>query len=337
MALDVDRLRVFREVASRGSFTAAARALSFTQPAVSHHINRLEDELGVTLVERSVRGMTLTVPGEALLAHADSLLTRLDDAERHVVELARGGGGVRLIAFPSAAATLVPPAVASFRATFSEASLELAEADPPVALPELKRGDWDLAVAYDYPITGDALDPALDYETLFLDRMALCLRRDDPRAAADAVDLADVRSDPWVAPYDCFCRTALELACRQAGFAPRVVSESNDYMAIQGLVAAGVGVALVPRLVRAMALRAEVVLRPITGTDLTRVVAITSRTGGYASPAAQAMRTALHAAIDTVDDPSLPLDRATTLSPAGRDTQRHDRHRSASRRRAPAL
>jgi DNA-binding transcriptional LysR family regulator len=140
-----------------------------------------------------------------------------------------------------------------------------------------------------------------------------------------------------VAPYDCFCRTALELACRQAGFAPRVVSESNDYMAIQGLVAAGVGVALVPRLVRAMALRAEVVLRPITGTDLTRVVAITSRTGGYASPAAQAMRTALHAAIDTVDDPSLPLDRATTLSPAGRDTQRHDRHRSASRRRAPAL
>jgi DNA-binding transcriptional LysR family regulator len=337
MALDVDRLRVFREVASRGSFTAAARALSFTQPAVSHHINRLEDELGVTLVERSARGMTLTAPGEALLAHADTLLTRLDDAERHVVELARGGGVVRLVAFPSAAATVVPHAVASFRATFPEASLELAEADPPVSLPGLKRGDWDLAVTYDYPITGDALDATLDYETLFFDRMAFCLQRDDPRAAADAVDFDDLRSDPWVAPYDCVCRTAFELACRQAGFAPRVVSESNDYMAIQGLVAAGVGVALVPRIVRAMALRDEVVLRPITRASITRVVAITARAGGYASPASEAMRAALHVAIDAIDDPWLPLDRATTPSAADGDTHRNHRPSAASRRRAAAL
>jgi DNA-binding transcriptional LysR family regulator len=333
MALDVDRLRVFREVAACGSFTAAARSLSYTQPAISHHINRLERELGVTLVERSARGLTLTAPGEALLAQADGLLARIDDIERQVVELAHAGGNVRLIAFPSAAATLVPHAVASFRTDFPSATLQLAEADPPNSLPELKHGDWDMAVAYDYPITGEPLDPSLDYETLFFDRMALCLHRDDPRAATrGALSLRDVSRDHWVAPYDCVCRTALELACRQAGFAPEVVSESNDYMAMQGLVAAGVGVALVPRLVSAMALRPEVVLRPISGSDITRVVAITSRAGGYTSPAALAMAAALHEAIAVIDDPALPLDRASTHTrPLSDDVQGKNGGRPRSR------
>jgi DNA-binding transcriptional LysR family regulator len=147
----------------------------------------------------------------------------------------------------------------------------------------------------------------------------------------------NLRFDPWVTPYDCVCRTAVELACRQAGFAPRVVSESNDYMAIQGLVAAGVGVAIVPRIVRAMVLRPEVILRPITGTDITRVVAITSRAGRYASPASEAMRAALHAAIDAIDDSLLPLDRARASPAADRDSRRTDRPRAASRRRAAAL
>jgi DNA-binding transcriptional LysR family regulator len=310
MALDVDRLRVFREVAAHGSFTAAARALSYTQPAISHHIKQLENELGVRLVERSAKGLTLTPPGRTLLEHADMLLTGLAEAERHVVEVASGAGLVRLVAFPTAAATLVPRAVASFRAELPGGALELAEADPPVSLPELKRGDWDLVVAYDYPSVRTEPDPAFDYEMLFRDAMAMCLRGDDPRAARASVDLADFAADPWIAPYDCVCRTALELACRRAGFAADIVSESNDYMAIQGLVAAGVGVALVPRLVRAMAIRPEIVLRPVDGTDIVRVVAIVSRSGGYASSAAVAMRAALHASVAGLDDPELPFDLA---------------------------
>lgn len=326
MALDVDRLRVFREVAARGSFTAAARALSFTQPAISHHINRLENELGVTLVERSARGLTLTPPGHALLAHADGLLTKLDEAERHVVEVAGADAGVvRVVAFPSAAATIVPRAVAAFRTSLPKASLSLAEADPPVSLPELKRGDWDLAVAYDYPTVGQPLDEALDYETLFFDRMAVCLRRDDPRAARRSLELPDFACDTWIAPYDCVCRTALELACRQAGFAPRIVSESNDYMAIQGLVAAGVGVSLVPRLIRSIAVRPELTLRRFKNSSITRVVSIVARAGGYTSPAAVTMRAALHAAVADLDDPSLPLDRSAS------DGTRKRRSRAMSR------
>ena len=310
MALDADRLRVFREVAAQGSFTRAARALSFTQPAVSHHINKLEDELGVTLMERSARGLTLTAPGETLLEHADKLLAGLDEAERHVVEVAGvTRGAVRMVAFPSAAATLVPHAVAALRQQLPNASIALAEADPPLSLPDLKRGDWDLAITYDYPSLGLPLETTLDYETLFSDRMALCVPGDDPRAAAGCVELGDFGGDPWIAPYDSVCRTALELACRQAGFSPHIVSESNDYMAIQGLVAAGVGVALVPRLVRAMAVRPEVLMRPVAGTEITRVVSIVSRAGGYMSPAAGVLRAALHESVAAVDDPALPLDR----------------------------
>src|SRR5262245_2827462 len=130
--LDVDRLRVFREVASRGSFTAAAKALSFTQPGVSHHVKQLEREVGVTLLERSPRGIRLTPAGRALAEHADALLTRLDDAERDIIEIAnQGGGTLRVVAFPTGAATLVPPAVAEFRHQMPHVRLELAEADPP--------------------------------------------------------------------------------------------------------------------------------------------------------------------------------------------------------------
>jgi hypothetical protein len=148
--LDVDRLRVFREAATLGSFTAAARKLSFTQPGVSHHVKQLERELGVTLHERSPRGIRLTPPGRALLAHADAVLLRLADAERDTIEVAREGGGrLSLASFPTGAATVVPPAVGDFRRKHSGVRLELAEADPPVSLPRLAAGEVDLVVAYD--------------------------------------------------------------------------------------------------------------------------------------------------------------------------------------------
>ncbi len=130
--LDVDRLRVFREVANSGSFSAAARTLAFTQPGVSHHVKQLERELGVELLERSPRGIRLTPPGRALLGHAEALLARLDDAERDVIEVAKQGGRqLRLVAFPTAAATVVPLAVASFRDAASRHPAEARRGRPP--------------------------------------------------------------------------------------------------------------------------------------------------------------------------------------------------------------
>lgn len=293
--LDVDRLRVFHEVASRGSFSAAARTLAFSQPGVSHHVKQLERELGAVLIERSHRGIRLTPAGRALYEHAESLLARLDDAEREVIEIAnQGRGKLRMVAFPTAAATVVPEGVASFRKQLPDVELKLAEADPPVSLPALAAGEWDLAVAYEYPVLCLPTDPGLEFEPLLSDDMACCLPAGHALAGEPLIELGRLADELFVTPYDCVCRDALTDACRHAGFAPEITSETNDYMAMQALVAAHVGVAVMPRLVAAMAVRDEVVILPLAPGTLTRTVSIVSRREGFRSAAATIMRATLH-------------------------------------------
>jgi DNA-binding transcriptional LysR family regulator len=307
--LDVDRLRVFREVANTGSLSAAARTLSFTQPGVSHHIRQLERELGTALLERSPRGIRLTPAGRALAAHAELLLARLDDAEREVLEIAASGGGkLRVVAFPTAAATVIPPAVAQFRDHFLDVELKLAEADPPVSVPRLLSGDWDLAVVYDYPVLQLSPDPDLELELLFADDMACCLRTDHPLANEAQIELEALAGEVFVAPYDCVCRDAIVHACREVGFTPEVASETNDYMAMEGLVAAGVGIAVLPRLIATMAVRDEVVLIPLVSGTLTRTVSIASRREGFNSSVSTTMRAMLHDVAADIASGPLPLD-----------------------------
>ncbi|HZB75746.1 MAG TPA: LysR family transcriptional regulator, partial [Solirubrobacteraceae bacterium] len=113
--LDVRRMRVLREVAARGSFSAAAEALSFTQSAVSQQIAALEREAGATLVERSARGVRLTDAGQAVVRHADAILAKLSEAEAELEAIAGlRGGRLRMSAFESAAATIMPVAIAGF-------------------------------------------------------------------------------------------------------------------------------------------------------------------------------------------------------------------------------
>src|SRR5215212_2977949 len=126
--LNPQRLRVFREVAGCGSFSAAADALSYTQSAVSQSVAALEAEMGVMLLERGRRGARPTSAGEALLAHADGILARLDAAEAEVAAIAGiRGGQLSMASFPTAGATIVPLAVAKFRAAHPEVALSLTE------------------------------------------------------------------------------------------------------------------------------------------------------------------------------------------------------------------
>src|SRR5918912_229533 len=122
--LDVRRLKVLREVAARGSFSAAAEALNFTQSAVSQHVAALERETGTQLVERGARGVRLTEAGRVLVEHADAILARLDRAEDDLAALAGlRGGRLRLISFQSGGATLAPRAVAVFGERHPEVEL----------------------------------------------------------------------------------------------------------------------------------------------------------------------------------------------------------------------
>jgi DNA-binding transcriptional LysR family regulator len=305
---ELTRLKIFREVAVLGSFTRAAEVLGYAQPSVSHHIAQLERELGAQLFERQPRRVRLTPAGQVFLGHVQSVLARLTDAQREVTETARAGAAVlRIAAFPTAAATLIPAAAGAFRTQRPDAELRLTEAGPPAALSGLLAGDQDLAIVYGYPALGEPADPAAELEPLFADPMALALPSAHRCAGHARVALATLGGEDWIAPHSPLGRDAFVYACRGAGFAPTVVSETDDYMAMQGLVAAGIGVALLPRLATAIAQRPGVVLRPLAERSIEQVTFAASRAGSYRSAVTEAFRAALRAAI-IANTAALPLE-----------------------------
>lgn len=288
--LDVRRLKVLREVARQGSFSGAAQVLSFTQSAVSQHVAALEREAGASLVERGPRGVRLTDAGRALVAHADAIVARLDDAEQELAAIAGlRGGRLRLVSFPSAGAALVPDAIAVFNDRYPEVSLSLAEAEPHESLPGLAGGESDLAVVYDYRTPFGEEPPAgLERVHLLDDVMHAALPRDHPHAGRPRIRLEDLAEDSWVNGVR-LCGEFVINLCLSAGFQPRVALESNDYATMQGLVAAGVGVMLIPDLVLATGVNPGVAVIPFAGEPPVRRIWAAMSAEGYRAPATGAM------------------------------------------------
>ena len=286
--LDVRRMRVLREVAVRGSFSAAAEALSFTQSAVSQQIAALEREAGTLLVQRNARGVRLTEAGEALVRHADAILARLDEAEAELEAIAGlRGGRLRLAAFESAAASLMPLAIAAFRAAHPGIELSLILTEPEDSAPLLKTGELDVALGYDSRIRGDV--DGITRHHLLSDPMFLVLRADHPLARKRHLRLADLADDPWIAgTSDCECNRLINRACAVAGFEPRIEFQTDDYAAMQGFVAAGVGVSLIAEL-GLTSVRDDVVVRGLGRDTPVREVYAAVATEAYRTPATQAM------------------------------------------------
>lgn len=287
--LDVRRLRVLREVAACGSFSGAADALSFTQSAVSQQMAALEREAGASLVERGARGVRLTDAGRALVRHADAVLARLDDAEQELAAIAGlRGGRLRLASFQSAGAALVPDAVRAFSERYPDVELGLREAEPQESLVALKAGECDLALVYAYPALRQEPDGDVDLVRLLEDKMHAALPRDHRLAARARVRMEQLSGDAWISG-DLACGRLLRHACDAAGFDPRVRLETSDYATMQGLVAAGVGVTLLPDLVLATGTNPGVVVRPLAGEAPTRTIWAATPAGGYRSAAVEAM------------------------------------------------
>src|ERR687888_2328974 len=227
--LDVRRLRVLREVAERGSFSAAADALSYTQSAVSQQVAALERETGTTLLQRRAGGVRLTDAGRALVARADVILAQLADAERELAAIAGlRGGRVRLASFPSAGATLVTEAVSRFQRQHPEVELSLSEGEPDSTVPALKRGDFDLAVVFDYEHrrAANILDEDLDLIPLLDDPMRVVLPTDHPLANRKTVRLEQLADEAWVGGCGGgVCQAMVMHWCADAGFEPNIAFE----------------------------------------------------------------------------------------------------------------
>jgi len=288
--LDVRRMRVLREVAQHGSFSAAAEALSFTQSAVSQQIAALEREAGTTLVERSVRGIRLTDAGRALVRHTDAILGHLAEAEAELEAIAGlRGGRLRMASFESAGATLMPLAIATFKQRHPAVELSLSLAEPDDSLPRLKSGELELALSFGADAIAPPDDGSIERVHLLDDPLYLALAPEHPLARKRNLRLADLASDPWIeGSPSCACSAMLRRACERAGFTPHIAFESDDYAAIQGFVAAGVGVALIAELALTT-VRDDIVIRSLGRETPLRRIQAAVLASGYRSPATAAM------------------------------------------------
>jgi DNA-binding transcriptional LysR family regulator len=288
--LDVRRMKVLREVAAHGSFSAAAESLSFTQSAVSQQVAALEREAGATLLERGSRGVRLTDAGQALVAHADVILARIDDAEEELAALAGlRGGRLRIASFQSAGATLVPHAVKAFHDRHPKVELSMIETEPDEAQVRLRSGDIDLALVYDFEPLPDTLGDDLELTHLIDDCYDAVLAVDHPLAARKRIRLADLAAEQWIASSpQCGCRGITDRACQDAGFELSVAFEADETMAAQALVAAGVGVTIFPRLAL-NPLHPGVVARSLGPEAPVRRIWAARPAEGYRSPASEAM------------------------------------------------
>jgi DNA-binding transcriptional LysR family regulator len=300
LMLNVSRLRVLTEVARRGSFSAAAAALSYTQSAVSQQIASLEAETGVTLLERHPRGVRPTTAGKRLVEQAEGILAQLQSAESELAAIAGlRGGQLRLASFPTAGATLMPLAIVDFRARHPDVELTLAEGEPEEIAPRLHAGELDLALLFEFGEAQAATGRREDLNSVHLlhDPMYLALPGEHPLATRDAVRIQDLSGEAWVqTSRSSACARYVVRLCHTAGFEPKVSFESDDYQTVQGLVAAGVGVALIPELALSGA-RDDIVIKALSPRPPIREVLASVPRGARLAPAAPAMLNSLeHAA-----------------------------------------
>jgi molybdate transport repressor ModE-like protein len=250
--MDAHRLLVFREIARSGSIAGAARSLGWTQPAVSQHLRKLERQAGMPLVLRRPRGIQLTEAGEILLRHAEAIAVRLQAATDDLSALAQlRGGTVRLAAFPSASATLVPATMSLLSRRHPGMDVRLHQAEPPEALDLLLAGDVDLAITFTHSSQEPAGHPGLKNIPVGEDPLRLVLPRSHPYAALPhgdrPVELRPLSGEKWIAGCE-RCTAHLRHACETAGFAPDIRHGTDDYVVTQVLIARDLGIGLLPQL-----------------------------------------------------------------------------------------
>jgi DNA-binding transcriptional LysR family regulator len=293
---DLRRLRAFHAVAERRSFSEAALALGYAQSVVSHHVAALEQEFGLTLVDRARRPVGLTEAGERLREHAAIVLGHVATAEEELRALAGLlAGTVRVGAFLSACTSFVPPALGRFQAAHPDVEIRLEQLEPAPALRRLRAGELDIAIVWAVPDEPDLSDED-GFERRFLadDPYRIVLPPQHRLARRRQVDLADLARERFIGPpvevapgY----RAMIDRLCGEAGFTPDLRYIVRDVTVGRAIVAAGLGVTLITDLAVDEP-RPDVAVRPVRGLDLGRSI-YAVWLGGRRVPAIPAMTSAL--------------------------------------------
>lgn len=297
--IDAAGMRVMKAIADEGSFTAAATALGYSQPAISQMVRRLEERTGTALVERLGRTVRLTEAGAVLARHAGPVLAALEAAESEVASIAGlRAGRIRLMAFPSASSTVVARALALVKQRYPDVDVSFAEAEPPESLAALRAGACDIAVTFSYDGTdpGRGIDDLEGLATTCLleEDVRLAVPQDHEISSRSSVAMQDLSDAEWIAGCP-RCRGHLVSLAEEAGFVPHVAFETEDYVTVQSLVAEGLGFALIPDLIARTTRQPRVSTVPLEPASRRTVQAITTP-DLQRVPAVAATLSALHEA-----------------------------------------
>ncbi|SHF27676.1 LysR family transcriptional regulator [Streptoalloteichus hindustanus] len=302
--LELRHLRVLREIARTGSYSAAARNLGYTQPAISQQMKALERCYGTPLVARAGRRIVFTEAGRELVRHAQAILSGVAAAEATLTAMANlQSGHVRLVSFPSASATMVPSAAATMRARHPGIRLSLTEAEPPESVRLVREGECDLALTFSYPGDADDGDDTADLVRVPLvsDSLVALLPGGHPLTDRTSVRLADLAGESWIAGCP-RCQQHLVRVCEETGFTPDIAFSTDDNVAVQSLVAKGLGVAAAPALVLSSVRRTDLAVRPLSPTTH-REIAIVAWPDHVRVPAVRATIDALREAVRSAQPP----------------------------------
>jgi molybdate transport repressor ModE-like protein len=246
--IDVQRLRVLRAVAEHGSFNQAATALRLTPSAVSQQVAALERSLGAQVVARSTRGVTLTQAGQIMVGAAESVAAELEHAQQQVAQLSTGRTQLTVATFTSGGRLLLPAALTRLMAVHPRTVLHVREGEPEDTLPLVRQGAVDLALAYhfDGPLpVWPGPGSSLEWTPLLEDPLHVVLPQGHRLANRHALDLAELAAEPWV--LGCLKTEAyLRRYAERTGFDPEVRGTTTDYFFARSLVAAGMGISLIP-------------------------------------------------------------------------------------------
>ncbi len=293
--LNVNRMRMLREVAEQGGIAAAAETLYMSPSAVSQQMAVLEREAGTPLLERHGRGIRLTAAGESLVAHTERVLAVLEEAQSDLADISASvAGTINTCGFPTAARALLVPSLALLRGRHPRLRLRMSDLEPEESIPLLKRGELDLIISYGYDRLPEKDDPSIERLLLMTEPHHIALPVAHSEAAhGGPVRLADLADEQWVVGRDGspFMDVMLRIA-NEAGFTPRVDLHSNDYQVILAAVEAGLGVALIPPLAR-FSSYPGVVFRECSDVDINRRIVAVIRTGSARAPAVSAALQAL--------------------------------------------
>ncbi len=298
--LDLRRLRTFREVATRRSFSEAALALDYTQSSVSQQVTTLEDELGATLLDRTQRPVRPTDAGQVVLRHAADLLGRAVAVEEALAAMSGGQTGtLRVGGFATAWGTFMPGAVAAFSGEYPQVQLELDQLEPEPAAQAVRAGELDLAVIYRFAEASHDSDDdggRFDWDHLFDDPYALVLPSGHRLAERRRLKLRDLADERWVSPRAAtpYSQLLRRLCEEKGGFTPNVTHEARDISMAQPLIAAGLAVGLLPALSLAQR-HPGVEVRGLPETPVARSVWVV-RLAHRRTPAATPMIVALRSA-----------------------------------------